>query len=165
MASKPGLQGDMLRIELYGVGLSSVAAVVYVASPYVVIGGWRPFDNYIIRELAVVILVAAVAGSAGWHFWRRKKKAGAIAEGIAGKEDQEDDTAVLSERIKDALATLKKAGGESTFLYDLPWYVIIGPPGSGKTTALTKSGLKFPLSGGVTPAAIAGVGGTRYCDW
>ncbi|MGH6811884.1 MAG: type VI secretion system membrane subunit TssM, partial [Methylocella sp.] len=165
MASKPGLHGDMLRIVLYGVGLSSVAAVVYVASPYVVIGGWRPFDNYIIRELAVVILVAVVAGSAGWHFWRRKKKAGAIAEGIAGKEDQEDDTAVLSERIKDALMTLKKAGGKSTFLYDLPWYVIIGPPGSGKTTALTKSGLKFPLSGGATPAAIAGVGGTRYCDW
>src|SRR4029077_16851493 len=34
-----------------------------------------------------------------------------------------------------------------------------------KTTALINSGLKFPLSRGATPAAIAGVGGTRYCDW
>ena len=68
--------------------------------------------------------------------------------------------------MKDALATLKAAsGGKGDFLYDLPWYVMIGPPGSGKTTALVNSGLKFPLSHGATPAAIAGVGGTRYCDW
>jgi len=68
--------------------------------------------------------------------------------------------------MKDALATLKTASGnKSGYLYDLPWYVIIGPPGAGKTTALVNSGLKFPLAGGATPAAVAGVGGTRYCDW
>jgi type VI secretion system protein ImpL len=165
MFGKPGLKSDLSRIVLYGIGFSSVASVVYLASPYIVIGGWRPFDNYIIRAMTVAILVAAAAGSAGWHFWRRKKKAGAIAEGIANEEAEEDDAAVLNERIKDALATLKKANGKATFLYDVPWYVIIGPPGSGKTTALINSGLKFPLSGGATPAAIAGVGGTRYCDW
>ena len=55
---------------------------------------------------------------------------------------------------------------KGSYLYDLPWYLLIGPPGSGKTTALVNSGLKFPLSSrGATPAAIAGVGGTRYCDW
>ena len=43
--------------------------------------------------------------------------------------------------------------------------MLIGPPGAGKTTALVNSGLKFPLSRGATPAAVAGVGGTRYCDW
>ena len=37
----------------------------------------------------------------------------------------------------------KRRGGHS--LYDLPWYVIIGAPGSGKTTALVNSGLHFPL--------------------
>ena len=43
--------------------------------------------------------------------------------------------------------------------------ILLGPPGSGKTTALVNSGLKFPLSRGASPAAIAGLGGTRYCDW
>ena len=78
----------------------------------------------------------------------------------------EDDSETLGERMKDAIATLKaSSGGSSDFLYDLPWYVIIGPPGAGKTTALVNSGLRFPLSHGATPAAIAGAGGTRYCDW
>src|SRR5579871_411224 len=85
---------------------------------------------------------------------------------MAAPDQIEDDTGVLKDRMKDALVTLKTAGGKKgDFLYDLPWYVIIGPPGSGKTTALVNSGLKFPLSQGATPAAIAGVGGTRYCDW
>jgi type VI secretion system protein ImpL len=56
----------------------------------------------------------------------------------------------------------KKSGAAA--LYSLPWYVIIGPPGAGKTTALKHSGLVFPYadpSGG----GVRGVGGTRNCDW
>jgi type VI secretion system protein ImpL len=38
-------------------------------------------------------------------------------------------------------------------------------PGSGKTTALRHSGLKFPLADAGDDASIRGVGGTRNCDW
>ena len=62
-----------------------------------------------------------------------------------------------------ALNTLKKSGNSKTYLYDMPWYVIIGPPGSGKTTALVNSEIKFPLSG--QQGGLQGFGGTRYCDW
>ncbi|MFD1561010.1 type VI secretion system membrane subunit TssM [Paraburkholderia silviterrae] len=51
------------------------------------------------------------------------------------------------------------------YLYQLPWYVFIGAPGSGKTTALVNSGLTFPLAEQFGKAAIRGVGGTRHCDW
>ena len=61
-----------------------------------------------------------------------------------------------------AIERLRKAGASRTFLYDLPWYVIIGPPGSGKTTALVNSGIRFPADGG---GAVGGFGGTRYTDW
>ncbi|MGY2499106.1 hypothetical protein, partial [Klebsiella pneumoniae] len=56
-------------------------------------------------------------------------------------------------------------GDERRNLYQLPWYVIIGPPGSGKTTALVNSGLNFPLAAQLGAGAIRGVGGTRNCDW
>ena len=58
-----------------------------------------------------------------------------------------------------------RSGGSGRSLYDLPWYVFIGAPGSGKTTALVNSGLKFPLEQRVGKAAVRGVGGTRNCDW
>ena len=49
--------------------------------------------------------------------------------------------------------------------HDVPWYVFIGPPGSGKTTALLNSGLKFPVEQRSGRGALRGVGGTRNCDW
>jgi type VI secretion system protein ImpL len=156
---------DISRIVLYGIGFTSVAALVYLAGPLVSIGGWRPLESYIGREIAILVLGAIFAAVMSFHWQRRKKATAKIAEGIAA-EKIEDDSGVLKDKMKDALATLKTAsGGKADFLYDLPWYVLIGPPGSGKTTALINSGLKFPLSRGASPAAIAGVGGTRYCDW
>ena len=156
---------QILRIVLAGIGLTSVAALVYLAGPLLSIGGWRPLENRIVREIVVVLLVAIFAAVVSLQIVRRKKASAKIAAGIA-EGAVEDDSAVLSDKMKDALATLKSAGGgRSDFLYDLPWYVLLGPPGSGKTTALVNSGLKFPLSSGASPAAIAGVGGTRYCDW
>jgi type VI secretion system protein ImpL len=157
---------DIVRIILYGIGLGSLSSLIYFAGPLIAFGDWRPLENYIIRDIALVLLIAGAASFGGFTFWRRRKNAQKIAEGIAGESDPVNDEPVLKERMKDALATLKTAsGGKSGYLYDLPWYVIIGPPGSGKTTALVNAGLKFPLSQGATPSAIAGIGGTRYCDW
>src|SRR3984957_9080233 len=157
---------EILRIVLAGIGLTSVAALIYLAGPLVSIGGWHPLQNYIVREIAILVVAAAFASVMAFNWKRRKKATAEIAEGIATSDKVDDDADVLKDRVKDALATLKVASrGKKDFLYDLPWYVLIGPPGSGKTTALVNSGLQFPLSRGATPAAISGVGGTRYCDW
>ena len=81
-----------------------------------------------------------------------------MPEGPAG------DGEVLGEKMQEALAVLRRSSGSSNYLYDLPWYVIIGPPGAGKTTALLNSGIRFPLAD-ASGGAMAGAGGTRYCDW
>jgi type VI protein secretion system component VasK len=46
-------------------------------------------------------------------------------------------------------------------LYALPWYLVIGPPGSGKSAALGASGLDLPAEF----AHVAHGGATRDCDW
>jgi type VI secretion system protein ImpL len=56
--------------------------------------------------------------------------------------------------------------GRGREVQELPWYVIIGAPGSGKTTALLNAGLRLPLyTGKETSPSVPGVGGTRNCDW
>src|SRR6202040_444617 len=82
------------------------------------------------------------------------------------KERPSAEATKLRERFEEAAAALTKQRrrpGHS--LYDLPWFVFIGAPGSGKTTALLNSGLKFPLEQRMGKAAVRGVGGTRNCDW
>ena len=84
------------------------------------------------------------------------------------RPDRRGDILELQRQIQRGISSLKgsrlgQAGGASA-LYSLPWYIIIGPPGAGKTTALKHSGLAFPVldqNGG----GIRGVGGTRNCDW
>ncbi len=70
----------------------------------------------------------------------------------------------LEKRLQEAIAALKSSKLGTSALAELPWYIIIGPPGSGKSTALQASGLEFPRIGqGLN--GIAGVGGTRNCEW
>ena len=157
---------QITRTILVGLGLGSLVSVVYFAGPFIAFGDWRPLDNSIVRNVVILLIVAGAASVGGFKFFHRRTAAQQIAEGISGEQKTINDEPVLKERMQDALATLKTAsGGKAGYLYDLPWYIIIGPPGAGKTTALINSGLKFPLARGATPSAIAGVGGTRYCDW
>ena len=74
---------DLLRVGIYAVGITSVASLVWLAGPLIVIGGYHPLDSYLIREVVILLLVAAFAGLSGWNFWKRKKAADNIAQGIA----------------------------------------------------------------------------------
>ena len=91
-----------------------------------------------------------------------------IVSDSGGDFDQQqvsEEVASLKDRLEEALDVLNAKKGSGLGLYDLPWYLIIGPPGSGKTTALVNSGLRFPLSERFGGDALRGVGGTRNCDW
>lgn len=85
---------------------------------------------------------------------------------IAATADQRRDVAQLRQRLLGAIDTLKgselgKTSGKAA-LYELPWYMVIGHPAAGKSSAILYSGLDFPFG---DKQAIQGVGGTRNCDW
>ncbi|MFP7754270.1 type VI secretion protein IcmF/TssM N-terminal domain-containing protein [Thermodesulfobacteriota bacterium B35] len=72
--------------------------------------------------------------------------------------------AELQERWKEAVdalraSHLKKLGNP---LYVLPWYMVIGESGSGKTTAIRSANLSAPFA---ETTKTAGFAGTRNCDW
>ncbi len=77
----------------------------------------------------------------------------------------QEEASAIAEKLATAMTLLKKARGTRGYLYEQPWYVIIGPPGAGKTTALLNAGLKFPLAAEMGQGAVAGIGGTRLCEW
>ncbi|MBC2654071.1 type VI secretion system membrane subunit TssM [Pseudomonas sp. MSSRFD41] len=128
------------------------------------------------RRWALIIFIFAV-----WIAYRvfriiqARRHAAKVLQSLAADTPPDPDSlataeelAALRQRMDEALALLKKAklgGDERRNLYELPWYVIIGPPGSGKTTALVNSGLHFPLAAQLGAGAVRGVGGTRNCDW
>jgi len=109
---------------------------------------------------------------------RAKMRAAALETELLRQAAQQADNARPDRRVevqrlqaqmKAAIDALKRTrlGAKSgqAALYALPWYVIIGPPAAGKTTALTQSGLGFISPPGSGSSKVRGTAGTRNCDW
>lgn len=97
------------------------------------------------RFSLIALVAVGLLGAAGWRRWRSRRASNQLAAGLAGPDPVQAEGGVLGARMRDALTQLRnQAGGRRNYLYDRPWYVIIGPPGAGKTTALANSGLRFP---------------------
>jgi len=105
---------------------------------------------------------------------RAAKRVEAMVEGeadraLAGAQSaQRADTEALRTRMMDAVKQIKSSRmgvlKGSAALYELPWYVIIGNPAAGKSTAILNSGLQFPFEDNRSNV-VQGIGGTRNCDW
>lgn len=149
-------------------GVAALCAIIWWVFPIIAFGEVEPFTSVWLRLALVTLVITIFAGYQAFKYYRQRKASAALANEMAksAAEDQSSDAKQLAEKMADALATLRKSKKtRGDVLYELPWYIIIGPPGAGKTTALLNSGLKFPLAGAKDKKPVSGVGGTRYCDW
>jgi type VI secretion system protein ImpL len=146
------------------IGVAVLAALVWFFGPFMALLAGIAIRAGIILILLLLWFIINFA-----LYLRRRRKDDRLAAGVAaatpGNAAAEGEVAALGDKLKTSLALLRKARGTKGYIYEQPWYVIIGPPGAGKTTALLNAGLKFPLAAEMGQGAVAGVGGTRLCDW
>lgn len=166
------------RSFLVFLGLVVLSVLVWFVGPLVAIGRYRPLDSVTARVLLIALILLFWLFQLAFRQWRQRALNKQMMSQIAGEgRVASEEVSELQKRFDEVLVTLRKTGvggrgkhkGLSLwgkqFLYQLPWYVFIGPPGSGKTTALVNSGLQFPLAEKFGKSGIRGVGGTRSCDW
>ena len=163
------VRAKWLRTFVYA---CAVALVVWFYGSYLRLGTWTPLDSDEHRLWAVGACFVAWVLFLVWWLAVGRRRNNQLISGLTqgGGINQEAATAMeveqMRQRLQQALVQLRRLmGGRRGFLYELPWYVLIGPPGSGKTTALRNSGLKFPLAATMGRDPVRGVGGTRNCDW
>ncbi len=79
-------------------------------------------------------------------------------------KEEQDRSRQLQTKWREAIETLKKSHlkKQGNSLYVLPWYLVLGESGSGKTTAIQSAGLTSPFS---DYSKVSGISGTRNCDW
>lgn len=171
-------------------GVTAFSAVVWMIGPLLSIVDTRPFESTQNRVICIGLLYLVWIHSHVvpriYNAWLNRKLMDNLKEN-AGENPKKpgdhqrlnNEDQILADRFDEAAQILKKAhfsksgqaGAQwsqrfsSQYLYQLPWYVIIGAPGSGKTTALVNSGLQFPLADRFGKTALRGIGGTRNCDW
>ncbi|PYN47542.1 MAG: type VI secretion system membrane subunit TssM [Candidatus Rokuibacteriota bacterium] len=176
------------RWVLLAIGLLALALVVWWVFPTISISNFRPYEQEWVRIIQIAFIVLTPVARWAWRYVKARRANAALASGLlqaspaAGfhSSASTDEATQLRQRFEEALGLLRKlrfgverpsiwmrmrALGSQQYLYNLPWYVFIGAPGAGKTTALVNSGLRFPLADRLGREAVRGVGGTRNCDW
>ncbi len=148
------------------IGVALLGVLVWLFGPFLTF-----LESWIARTIVIVVMLLIWGGVNFWLDLRRRKNENALVEGVTAAQADPtaaasaEEVAAMRDKLTTALALLKKASGSRGYLYERPWYAIIGPPGAGKTTALLNAGLSFPLAAEMGQSAVAGVGGTRMCDW
>jgi type VI secretion system protein ImpL len=171
-------------------GMIALALVIWFVFPLIAFANHEPFASPGVRLVLIILLVLFFLARALLRAWNARRKNAQLIDGLAASTSKETPPAnsaaaseaeILRKSFQDAMQVLKTSRasnaahqgglsrllslGSSRYLYELPWYVFIGAPGSGKTTALINSGLRFPLAEKLGKHQLKGIGGTRNCDW
>lgn len=171
------------RTALILLGVLALCGFIWFAGPLFAFADYRPLESRLVRWSIISAIVFVFVFWLLLKIWRHYDVNTKLVSGIskmtsasaAAGELQPGVSEVkeLQGRFAEAMVSLKslrisKEGLSrlsGRYIYELPWYIIIGAPGSGKTTALVNSGLNFPLEEKIGRAALQGVSGTRNCDW
>ncbi|MDH1619931.1 type VI secretion system membrane subunit TssM [Pseudomonas chengduensis] len=152
-----------------------LALLVWFVGPLLAVSDYKFWESATSRLLTIsliFLLWGLAMVFASWRATARKKaeESDADAQERLRREEQiSEEQNELRHRFKDALRTLKRSslyrGRSEKWRNDLPWYLLLGPQGSGKTSLLDFSGLDFPLNRGESQRLTKDVSGTRYADW
>ncbi|WP_322104451.1 type VI secretion system membrane subunit TssM [Paraburkholderia sp. J41] len=155
---------------LSAIGVIALAAVLFIAADSLQIG--LVWAAAALGALLALWLAVWLVRRARVH--RANRKLGEMLEQQAQVETataapaKQAEIDVLRTRLVEAVKTIKTSkigqlsGGSA--LYELPWYIVIGNPAAGKSSAVLNSGLQFPFAE-KHEAVVHGIGGTRNCDW
>ena len=155
-AATLGLLFVLVAIYVLGITFDVPMAWVYA--------GWTVATLVWIAWLVVKWMIAQRASNAMASMFSNQTEDAVKA----APKEKKQEIDLLRKRLLEAVHTIKNSKlGQTTgsaALYEMPWYIVIGNPAAGKSTAVLNSGLNFPFSdkGG---QAIQGIGGTRNCDW
>lgn len=151
------------------IGVVILCLLIWLYGPLVSIGTAEPLASELTRVVVIGMIVILWLMRMLFKQLRAAKANQVFVAELAAPIDEpelapgEENLAEVNQKFASILEQMKrsKLGGRK-FLREMPWYMIIGPPGTGKTTALRQSGLHFPID---LSDDLKGVGGTRNCDW
>ncbi len=169
-------------VTLTGLGLLALSLLIWFAGPLLAFAGHAPLESSTARWVMIALLLAASMLTLAYRSLRARAKNASLLRSLFSQPQasaEAPEVQLLRQRFEQALKVLREsqlgqsgkglsrllALGQQRQVYQLPWYVFIGAPGSGKTTALIHSGLRFPLADKLGQHQVQGVGGTRNCDW
>ncbi|MGE9553395.1 type VI secretion system membrane subunit TssM [Erwinia amylovora] len=151
------LIGLWFNTPFFLITVATACVIVWVIGPYVFIGDGYPLAEMSSRfiVIGVILFLALVYGA--WKLLLALKNNPKLLDTLFSSKEVKVDTQVteINAVIRDAVSYIKKIRKNvslfqrfflpSKSLNELPWYMVLGTEGAGKTSAILSSGQNFPL--------------------
>ena len=158
--------------------ITNPKAIIALSLFVALISSYSTIPRHIFWALAVTYVLGLIVYGIYWLIQRKRhaeqgeELANAIEQDSKAEYGQHKDKAelqLIQQQMKESIQLIRKSKlgdkkGNSA-LYELPWYMVIGNPAAGKSSAIYNSGLKFPFEKNHQKMVSAGLSGTRNCDW
>ncbi|HCC1282048.1 TPA: type VI secretion system membrane subunit TssM, partial [Salmonella enterica subsp. enterica serovar Paratyphi C] len=168
------------------IGISVLCLAIGFVTPLLALGDVHPFAPLWVRLTLIgfILLVYALYGL--YRLWRALRMDEQLLRRFLHPRGEEvpvageikADLRTVNHIVTQAIRQLRQLRVDmpgwrkifegKRFLYELPWFMVVGSPGDGKTTALLNTGLQFPLAEQMEQTSriltMPG-GGTLHCDW
>ena len=147
-------------------GAILLGLLIWFIGPMIAIADWRPLGWWPVTLFFALLPLLVMGGLWWWGLRKERRQNAAMLDALKPHEGAADRDEIAA-KLGEALDMLKstKLGSRRTKAYQLPWYVVIGPSGAGKTTSLLNCGLNFPTAVAGEYRALRGQPKTPNCDW
>ena len=161
-------------------GLLSISLLIWFFGPIVSIGNYKPLASNTVRLVIIILIFIVWLGKIALKRYIQAQRNKELVDEIKSSQEpilkhvkkdssisqqfEEIDSVLKSAKFSNSSNFLTKYFSAGQYLYQMPWYVVMGAAGTGKTTVLKESGLNFPLESSFG-ASISGLAGTKDCDW
>ncbi len=157
--------------------ITNPKAIIALSLLVALISSYSYIPQTIFWILLALYVLMLLAYGIYWLIQRRRhaKQGEELAQAIEKEIETEthshnnkDELHLMQQQMKESVQLIRKSrlGDKkgNAALYELPWYMVIGNPAAGKSSAIYNSGLKFPFEENHQKMVSAGLSGTRNCD-
>lgn len=158
--------------------ITNPRAIIALSLFVALVSSYSVLPRHIFWALAASYMLGLICYGIYWLVQRRRhtvqgeELANAIQQDTKaeyGQQKNKEELQLINQQMKDSIQLIRKSklGDKkgNAALYELPWYMVIGNPAAGKSSAIYNSGLKFPFEETHQKMISAGLSGTRNCDW
>jgi len=161
---------DLPGVAVWAVlGTAAMCLLIWHGGPLLALGPVRPLEAVWARVLAMVLVLLVLLLWGLYKLYRALQNDDKLIQRWLRREDAKpvlarEEVRGLAAMARQKVAQLRQmhltmAGNTGSvwagmrrlvegkrYLYELPWYVLIGQPGAGKSSLVLGSGLRFPLA-------------------
>ena len=171
----------LLRWPSSPIWVIALCVALWHVGPLFGMGERHPVEPIWVRVLLIATIVFCYAAYGLYMLWQALRTNDALlTRFLQPKTDKpieagRDEIHAVAMVVSKAIAQLKRLRGGTLgwrrllevdrHLYGLPWYMMVGTAGAGKTTAILGSGLQFPLTEQMSALSAQGIERTVNCEW